>query len=54
MEDQEKDKKPKVEVINGMTFTTNDELKKYLAPEYEPPKLKGIREKFKNGINIKR
>ena len=35
-------------------FTVNEELNKYKGPEFEPPKLKGIREKFSKGIIIHR
>ena len=39
-------------MLAGTTFTTNEELSKYRGPEFEPPKLKKIREKFKGPVII--
>jgi hypothetical protein len=41
-------------MLEGTTFTINEELSKYSGPEFEPPKLKKIREKFKGPIIIHR
>jgi len=48
-------KKSKVEVIEkvfGSELTIDESLNKYKGPEFEPPKLKGIREKFSRPIII--
>lgn len=52
MKAAEKDKKPQVEKLFGMTFTVNEELNKYKAPEYQPKKLAEIKKKgFKKIIH---
>ena len=55
MKAKKKDIEPKVEseVFMGMTFTVNEALNKYKAPEYASPKLKKVEEKFRNGIKFK-
>jgi hypothetical protein len=54
MKDQKKDIKPQVEHTFGMTFTVDESLNKYKAPEFESPKLRKVREKFsKSGLNFK-
>ena len=54
MKDQKKDIKPQAEHTFGMTFTVDESLDKYKAPEFESPKLKKVREKFsKSGLNFK-
>jgi hypothetical protein len=54
MKDQKKDTEPQVEKMFGMTFTVDENLNKYKAPEFESPKLKKVREKFsKSGLNFK-
>jgi hypothetical protein len=52
MKEQKKDTDKVVEKRYGMEFTTNEALNKYKGPEFEPPKLKGIREKFSRGYII--
>jgi hypothetical protein len=54
MKEQKKTKEQVVEKRPEMQFTVNEELNKYKGPEFEPPKLKGIREKFSRGIIIHR
>ena len=54
MKEQKKDKEKVVEKAREMVYTTNEALNKYRGPEFEPPKLKGINEKFKNGYIIHR
>jgi hypothetical protein len=54
MKEQKKNKEKVVEKMFGMELTTNEALNKYRGPEFEPPKLKGINEKFKNGYIIHR
>jgi hypothetical protein len=53
MKAAEKDKKPQVEKMFGMTFTLNEDLDKYTGPEFESPKLKKAEEKFKSGLKFK-
>jgi hypothetical protein len=48
MKDQEKSKKESAEERFGLKLTTNNELEKYLAPEFEPEKFKKVKERFKN------
>jgi hypothetical protein len=50
----QKKTKENVETMPEVKFTVNEELNKYRAPEFEPPKLKGIKEKFSKGIVILR
>jgi len=54
MKEQKKNKEKVVEKAREMVFTVDESLNKYKGPEFEPPKLKGIRKKFKNGIIIHR
>ena len=54
MKDKKKNKEQVVEKMFGMEFTIDESLNKYKGPEFEPPKLKGIREKFSKGIIIHR
>jgi hypothetical protein len=49
-----KKSKGQVGVMPEATFTVNEDLKKYTGPEFEPPKLKRIREKFSSPIIIHR
>ena len=53
MKDQQIEKKPRIEVRNGITLTIDDSLKKYDAPEYKPEKLKKIKEQFSKGVIFK-
>jgi len=50
----QKNKEKVVEKMPEVKFTINEDLNKYSGPEFEPPKLKGIREKFSKGIIIHR
>ena len=52
MKEQKKNKEKAAEKTREMVFTTDESLNKYKGPEFEPPKLKGIRERFKNGYII--
>ena len=54
MKEQKKNKEKVVEKIFGMELTTNEDLNKYLAPEYDPPKLKEIQKRFSKGIIVHR
>jgi len=51
---QKKNKEQVVEKMPDLVFTIDESLNKYKGPEFEPPKLKGIREKFSKGIIIHR
>jgi hypothetical protein len=54
MKEQKEHKEQVVEKRPEMQFTINEDLNKYKGPEFEPPKLKKVREKFSKGIIIHR
>lgn len=47
MKAQKKDTKAEVEKAFGLNLTLNEDLNKYSGPEFAPPKLKDIEEKFR-------
>ena len=51
---QKKNKGLVVEKRPEMQFTVNEDLNKYLAPEYDPPKLKEVEKTFSKGYIIRK
>ena len=53
MKAQKKNTKPSVESTESSDILANFDFKKYSGPEFAPPKLKDIEEKFKKQAELR-